>query len=189
MYFEPTSIPDVFIVSLRRFEDARGVFMETYKRRDFKKATGVDPEFVQDNFSYSKAANTIRGLHFQAPPYDQGKLVRCSRGALLDVAVDVRAGSPTYKQWVAVELSHENSKQLWIPSGFLHGFRTLMPDTEVAYKCTDYYNAEADGSVLWNDPDLGVEWDASAEKCVLSEKDQKAQSFKAFDTPFVYAAT
>jgi len=186
MKFESTSIPDVFIIEPKRIGDARGVFMETYKRRDFKAATGVDPEFVQDNFSMSKAKDTIRGLHFQTPPFAQGKLVRCLRGSILDVAVDVRIGSPTYKQVVAVELSQKNAKQLWIPNGFLHGFRTLEPDTEVAYKCTQYYNPEHDGSVLWNDTDLDVDWGEITGAVLLSDKDQNARRFSDFDNPFQY---
>ena len=186
MNFERTAIPDVVIVTPRRFGDARGYFMETYKRRTFFKATGVDPEFVQDNFSLSAQKGTIRGLHFQTPPHVQGKLVRCTRGALLDVAVDARIGSPTYKEWVAVELTQDNDKQLWVPPGFLHGFRTLTSDTEIAYKCTDYYAPECDGSVAWNDPDLNVDWGTDIGDAVLSEKDQKAQSFADFKNPFVY---
>ena len=186
MKFEPTTIPDVFIVTPRQIGDDRGYFMETYKRRDFEQATGVGPEFVQDNFSFSKQKGTVRGLHFQAPPYAQGKLVKCTRGALLDVAVDARVGSPTFKRWVAIELSKKNNRQLWVPSGFLHGFRTLTEDTEIAYKCTDYYHSASEGSVLWNDEDLGIDWGANVEKTFLSERDKNAISFKEFDSPFIY---
>lgn len=186
MNFEPTSIPDVFIVELRSIGDDRGHFMETYKRREFERATGVDPEFVQDNFSFSKQKGTVRGLHFQSPPHAQGKLVDCPRGAFLDVAVDVRVGSPTYKQWVSVELSKKNNRQLWVPAGFLHGFRTLTENTEIAYKCTEYYHPASDGSVLWNDEDLAIDWGSNLEEAFLSDKDKNAQSFKDFDNPFVY---
>lgn len=186
MKFDRTSIPDVVIVTPRRFGDARGYFMETYKRNAFLEATGHDPVFVQDNFSLSAQKGTVRGLHFQTPPHPQGKLVRCTRGALLDVAVDARVGSPTYLQSVAIELTGENDKQLWVPPGFLHGFRTLAPDTEIAYKCTDYYAPDCDGSVMWNDPDLNVDWGVDSGGALLSEKDQKAQSFADFDNPFTY---
>ena len=186
MKFKSTSIPDVFVIEMKRIEDERGVFMETYKQRDFKAATGVDPEFVQDNFSLSKAKNTIRGLHFQAPPFAQGKLVRCLRGSILDVAVDIRIGSPTFLRSVTVELSQKNAKQLWIPEGFLHGFRTLAPDTEVAYKCTQYYSPEHDGSILWNDAGLAVDWGMTRGEISLSDKDNNAARFSDFDNPFYY---
>lgn len=186
MNFERTSIADVVILTPRRFGDLRGYFMETYKRRAFLEATGHDPDFVQDNFSLSKQEGTIRGLHFQTPPHAQGKLVRCTRGALLDVAVDARIGSPTFKHWIAIELSAENDKQIWIPAGFLHGFRTLTSDTEISYKCTDYYAPECDGSVAWNDPELAIDWGISSEKALLSDKDKNAQSFADFNNPFMY---
>ena len=186
MNFEHIAISDVVIITPRRFGDARGFFMETYKKQAFKEATNQDPEFVQDNFSLSAKKGTIRGLHFQTPPHVQGKLVRCTRGALLDVIVDARIGSPTYKQWVGVELTADNNKQLWVPPGFLHGFRTLIENTEISYKCTDYYAPECDGSVLWNDPDLNIDWGDAISNVTLSEKDQKAQSFASFDNPFTY---
>jgi len=184
MNFETTSIPDVLILKPRRFGDERGYLMETYKGRSFLEATGHEPDFVQDNFSLSRQKRTLRGLHFQVPPHAQGKLVRCQRGAILDVAVDVRVGSPTYKDWIAVELTGENDKQLWVPPGFLHGFLTLVPDTEVAYKCTSYFAPDAEGSVIWNDANLGVDWGVSARDIILSDKDRMAQSFADFENPF-----
>ena len=140
MQIEPTALAGVLVLTPARHGDARGFFSESWNRKTLREA-GVDlPEFVQDNHSLSAATGTLRGLHFQAPPHAQGKLVRCVRGRLLDVAVDVRLGSPTYGQWVGVELSYENGRQLWVPPGFLHGFVTREPDTEIVYKCTAHYD-------------------------------------------------
>ncbi|MEP4053490.1 MAG: dTDP-4-dehydrorhamnose 3,5-epimerase [Litorimonas sp.] len=186
MDFETTPLRDVFIVKPRRFGDDRGYFMETFKHQEFLEATGKSFGFVQDNFSYSRKKNTLRGLHFQAAPREQGKLVRCVKGAILDVAIDVRLGSPTFKNWIAVELTAENDKQIWVPPGFLHGFLTLLPHSEVAYKCTDYFAKETEGSVIWNDPDLAVDWGVGTHDVILSEKDRKSQSFASLDNPFVY---
>ena len=186
MKLEPTAIKDVVIITPRRYGDARGYFMETYKKQVLQDEIGFDPGFVQDNFSLSAKKDTIRGLHFQTPPHVQGKLVRCTRGALLDVAVDARIGSPTYKKWVAVKLTAENDKQLWIPGGFLHGFRTLMNDTEITYKCTDYYAPDCDGAVAWDDPDLAIDWGADTDNVTLSDKDLRAQTFAKFNNPFTY---
>ncbi len=186
MKFQRTAIPDVVIITPRRYGDARGYFMETYKEQAFQNELGFEPGFVQDNFSLSAKKDTIRGLHFQTPPHAQGKLVRCTRGALLDVAVDARIGSPTYKKWVAVELSLENDKQLWIPAGFLHGFRTLADDTEITYKCTDYYAPDCDGSVAWDDQDLAIDWGSHTDNVTLSNKDMTAQKFAEFNNPFTY---
>lgn len=144
---------------------------------------GITIEFVQDNHSLSRDAGTIRGLHFQAPPHAQTKLVRCGQGAFLDVAVDIRKGSPTYGQWIGEELSFENGKQLLIPEGFLHGFITLKPNTEIIYKCSAYYAPESDGAVQWDS--CGINWNFDGAP-ILSEKDQLAPSFAEFDSPFVY---
>ncbi|WP_415184269.1 dTDP-4-dehydrorhamnose 3,5-epimerase [Phaeovulum sp.] len=179
-----TGLPGVWQLTPRRFGDARGFFSESWNRRTLRDA-GLDlPEFVQDNHSMSGAVGTLRGLHFQAPPHAQGKLVRCGRGRLWDVAVDVRRGSPTYGQWHGEELSFENGRQLWIPAGCLHGFVTREPDTEIIYKCTDHYAPDCDGAVRWDS--LGIDWGAAVP--ILSEKDAAAQPFAAFESPFVWAA-
>jgi dTDP-4-dehydrorhamnose 3,5-epimerase len=179
-----TLLPSVFILVPERFGDQRGFFEESWNASDLVEC-GVKISFVQDNHSYSKELGTLRGLHYQAPPHAQDKLVRCTRGAIFDVAVDIRKGSPTYRQWVGVELSRENGEQLLIPKGFLHGFVTLMPDTEVQYKCSDHYASQCDGSVLWSS--LDIDWplpDGISPK--LSAKDEGAQSFDAFDSPFFW---
>ncbi len=182
---EPTRIPDVLIITPRRFGDQRGFFSESWNRRTLEAAGVHLPEFVQDNHSFSSEAGTIRGLHFQAPPNAQGKLVRCGRGRLFDVAVDIRRGSPTYGQWVGAELSWQNGRQLWIPPGFLHGFITREPDTEIIYKCTSFYALESEGAVRWNSPKLKIEWDAPDTPC-LSDKDLAAPLFGDFESPFVW---
>lgn len=150
---------------------------------------GIDLDFVQDNHSVSHDVGTIRGLHFQSPPNAQGKLVRCGNGRLFDVAADIRKGSSTFGDWVGVELSSENGKQLLIPAGFLHGFVTLEPDTEIIYKCTDYYAPESDGAIRFDDPELGIDWGISPDKAVLSDKDASAPLLKDFDSPFTYQST
>lgn len=147
---------------------------------------GLKYDFVQDNQSMSTQAGTVRGLHFQAPPHAQAKLVRCGRGCLLDVAVDIRRGSPTFGRWVSEELSFENGKQLLIPAGFLHGFVSRQPDTEIIYKCSDYYSPECDGAIRFDDPDIGIDWGVSEDVAVLSDKDRAAPFFRDFDTPFTY---
>ena len=173
----------VLILTLARHGDARGFFSESWNRRRMAEA-GITADFVQDNHSLSAKAGTLRGLHFQSPPHAQGKLIRCGRGALFDVAVDIRKGSPTYGQWTGTELSFENGRQMWIPEGFLHGFVTLQDDTEVVYKCTDYYAPEADGAVLWSS--CGVDWPLSGDP-VLSAKDAAAPAFADFDSPFEWS--
>lgn len=177
-----TRIPEVKILTPRRFGDDRGFFCETWSARRLAEA-GLALDFVQDNHSLSREAGTVRGLHFQAPPHAQGKLVRCGRGALFDVAVDIRKGSPSYGQWVGAELSFENGRQLWIPPGFLHGFVTRVPDTEIIYKCTDYYAPAADGAVLWNS--CGIDWGFDGTP-LLSPKDAAAPALADFDSPFDY---
>jgi len=177
-----TALPEVKVITPRRFGDARGWFSESWNRKTLSDA-GLDlPDFVQDNHSLSAQVGTLRGLHFQSPPHAQGKLVRCARGALLDVAVDVRRGSPRYGHWVSAELTEENGRQIWVPVGFLHGFVTLLPDTEINYKCTDHYAPDCDGAVLWNS--LGIDWGVDAP--VLSDKDAVAPPFTEFVSPFVY---
>ena len=185
MQVAETAIPEVKILTPRRFSDARGFFSETWSARRLAEA-GVEAAFVQDNHSHSAEAGTVRGLHYQRPPHAQGKLVRVARGRILDVAVDVRRGSPSYGRWVAAELSAENGAQLWVPRGFLHGFATLEPDTEVLYKVDDYYAPECDGAVRFDDPDLAIDWGFATERAVLSDKDAAAPWFRDFETPFVY---
>ncbi|SFH49785.1 dTDP-4-dehydrorhamnose 3,5-epimerase [Palleronia marisminoris] len=184
MNIEATSLPDVFCVTPRRFGDARGFFAETWSRSRMARA-GIDVEFVQDNHSLSEAAGTVRGLHFQAAPHAQAKLVRCGRGRLFDVAVDIRRGSASYGQWVGVELSFENGRQLYIPAGFAHGFVTLEPGTEIVYKCSDVYAPDTEGSVRWDDPDLGIDWPLSGAP-VLSDKDAAAPLLADLDSPFTW---
>lgn len=178
-----TDIPDVVIVRPDRHGDERGFFSETFRASWFADR-GLD--FVQDNHSLSAAVGTVRGLHFQAPPRAQDKLVRVVRGAVVDVAVDVRVGSPTFGEHVAVELSAQNWCALLVPKGFAHGFCTLVPDTEVLYKVTDYYSAEHDGGILWNDPVLGIEWPVTADTAVVSGKDAAAPTFDGWSSPFSY---
>lgn len=180
---ESLAIADVKLVTPARFGDDRGFFSETYNAQRFKDA-GIDADFVQDNHSLSAQTGTVRGLHFQAPPFAQAKLVRVLRGSILDVAVDARKGSPTYGKWVSAKLSAQNGVQIYVPRGFLHGFATLEPDTEIAYKVDNYYSKECDGAVFWNDPALAIDWGIPAGEAVLSEKDAKAQSFEDFDSPF-----
>lgn len=185
MQIEETSLPDVLILTPRRFGDARGWFVETWNADRLKEA-GLSLNFVQDNHSFSARKGTLRGLHYQSPPRAQDKLVRCSRGAILDVAVDARRGSPSYGQSVAVELSAENGRQLLVPKGFLHGFVTLTDDCEVQYKCTDLYAPEHDGAVLWNS--AGVDW-GPAKDPVLSDKDRAAPFFADWQSPFTFGET
>lgn len=176
-------IPEVKIITPRRFGDDRGFFSETYNARAFK-AAGIEVDFVQDNHSHSAKKGTVRGLHFQAPPHAQSKLVRVLRGSIVDVAVDARKASPTFGRWVKAELSAENGKQIFVPQGFLHGFVTLEPDTEVAYKVDAFYDGASDGSVKWDDPDLAIDWGISSGEASLSDKDAKAQGWAAFASPF-----
>ena len=182
MHIEPTRLSDVLILTPPRFGDARGWFTETWNASRMA-AAGLDLAFVQDNHSFSATAGTLRGLHYQSPPRAQDKLVRCTRGAIRDVAVDGRRGSPTYGQWVAVDLTAENGQQLLVPKGFLHGFVTLTPDTEVQYKCTDLYAPDCDGSVRWDS--VGIDWGLDGDP-VLSGKDQAAITFADWQSPFVW---
>ena len=174
------------IIEPRRHGDARGWFVETYNRDTFA-ARGVDTVFVQDNHSLSVPAWTLRGLHFQTPPRAQEKLVRCVRGRIFDVAVDVRRGSPTWGEWVGTELSAENGCQLYVPAGFAHGFLTLEPECEVVYKCSDTYAPEHDAGIRWDDPAIGVDWPLPAGVAPeLSAKDKVQPLLAAFDSPFPY---
>jgi dTDP-4-dehydrorhamnose 3,5-epimerase len=183
MKVEPTSLPGVMILTPVRFGDSRGFFSESWNRRRMAEA-GLDHDFVQDNHSLSREVGTVRGLHFQAPPHAQAKLVRCGRGRLFDVAVDIRRGSPTYGHWTGVELSAENGRQLLIPEGFLHGFVTRAPDTEILYKCSDYYAPDCEGAVRFDDPDIGIDWGLGATAPVLSDKDAAAPGLAGFHSPF-----
>lgn len=178
-----TDVLDVYILEPQVFGDARGWFMETWSTRNMEKA-GLNYSFVQDNQSFSAQKGTLRGIHFQKGDAAQAKLVRCGKGAVLDVAVDLREGSPTYKKWVAVELSAENKRQLLIPRGFGHGFLTLTDNVEFLYKEDNLYLPETDRNILWHDPELGIDWGIEAP--ILSDKDQKAPTFANCDSDFVY---
>lgn len=176
-------ISGLVLVIPERFGDSRGWFSETYQAERFK-AAGIDSDFLQDNHSMSAAKGTLRGLHYQSPPFAQAKLVRVLKGAILDVAVDVRSGSPSYGRWVSAELSAENGHQLFVPRGFLHGFLTLTSDTEIAYKVDNYYSKACDGAVRWNDPDLAINWGIASDAAILSDKDREAPAFRDFKSPF-----
>ena len=174
----------ILLIEVSLHNDHRGFFAETYSRRKYLEL-GIDDDFVQDNHSLSRDVGTLRGLHFQAPPHAQAKLVRCGRGAIFDVAVDIRKGSATYGQWEGYELTAKNGEQLYIPVGFAHGFVTLEPDSEIVYKCSDYHAPETEGAVLWNDPDIGIDWPTEAEP-ILSEKDAVAPLISELESPFIF---
>jgi dTDP-4-dehydrorhamnose 3,5-epimerase len=184
MQIEETLLPGVLILTPRRFGDDRGWFSETWNAAQMAKA-GLALNFVQDNHSMSGPVGTLRGLHYQSPPHAQDKLVRCSAGAIFDVAVDIRRGSPSYGKWVGVDLTAENGRQLLVPKGFLHGFVTRAPNTEVQYKCTDLYAPDCDGGIRWDDPDAGIDWGLNGAP-VLSAKDQTAPLLRDFQSPFVW---
>jgi dTDP-4-dehydrorhamnose 3,5-epimerase len=175
----------VQLIQPSRFGDERGWFMETYSAPRLA-ALGVDLAFVQDNHSYSRPAGTLRGVHFQRPPHAQAKLVRCLRGRIMDYAVDLRRGSPTYGRHIAVELSADNAAQLFIPVGFGHAFITLEPDVEVAYKVSDIYAPQCDGGIAWDDPTLAIDWPLPPGGPVLSAKDAALPRLADFDSPFDY---
>lgn len=181
----PLSIPGVLLVQVKKFGDARGYFMETYSRRDYT-ALGIGCEFVQDNQSLSAERGTIRGLHFQTPPAAQAKLVRVLKGSIFDVAIDIRRGSPSYGRWCAATLTADGSEQLFVPRGFAHAFCSLEPNTEVVYKVDGYYSAASDAGIIWNDPDIGIEWPIAPSDAVLSAKDTKLPRLAEFDSPFTY---
>lgn len=180
-----TDIEGLLIIEPRVFNDARGYFFESYSQREFEEKVGK-VEFVQDNESKS-SYGVMRGLHFQRPPYTQAKLVRCVRGAVLDVAVDIRKGSPTYGKHVAVELTEENHRQFFIPKGFAHGFAVLSPEAVFQYKCDEFYHPEADAGISILDDSLGIDWRIPVEKAILSEKDTRHELLKDFDSPFEIA--
>lgn len=184
MKIHETRINGLLVIEPKRHGDHRGFFAETYSQRAYA-ALGVAATFVQDNHSVSAAVGTVRGLHFQAPPHAQAKLVRCGRGAIFDVAVDIRRGSPTYGRWAGYTLSAENSAQLYIPVGFAHGFATLEPDSEIIYKCSDYYAPETEGALRWDDPDIGIKWPLTSAP-VLSGKDAAAPLLAGFNSPFTF---
>lgn len=177
-----TNIEGVVIIGPRLFKDDRGYFFESYSERDFNRQVG-EIHFVQDNESKS-SYGVMRGLHFQRPPFTQSKLVRCVKGAVLDVAVDIRKGSPTYGQHVAVELTEDNHRQFFIPKGFAHGFAVLSPEAIFQYKCDNFYHPEADGGISILDTSLGIDWRISTDHAILSEKDTKHPLLKDFDSPF-----
>ncbi|MBP5644529.1 MAG: dTDP-4-dehydrorhamnose 3,5-epimerase [Bacteroidales bacterium] len=179
----PTDIQGVFIIEPRVFGDARGYFFESFNARDFARETGIEVDFVLDNESFSRYG-VLRGLHFQMPPYAQAKLVRVVQGAVLDVAVDLRSGSPTYGRHVAAELTAENHRQFFMPKGIAHGFSVLSPEVIFQYKCDEYYHPESEGALAWDDPDLAIDWKLPADKVLLSEKDKHHPAFRSFSTPF-----
>lgn len=185
MQIEKTALEGVLLLTPKRFADSRGFFSESWSRRQMADH-GLTHDWVQDNHSLSMQKGTVRGLHFQSPPHAQAKLVRCGRGALFDVAVDIRKGSPTYGQWVGEELNFENGRQLLIPAGFLHGFTTLTAETEIIYKCSDYYAPDCDGAVRFDSPGIGIDWRLGDTAPLLSDKDAAAQDFADFDSPFTY---
>lgn len=178
-----TEIEGVFIIEPKVFGDSRGYFFESFNAKEFKAKTGVDINFVQDNESRSHYG-VLRGLHFQTPPYAQSKLVRVVKGRVVDVAVDIRKGSPTFGKYVSVELTEDNHRQFFIPKGFAHGFVVLSEDAIFQYKCDEFYHPEAEGALMWNDPDVNIAWPIKAEVIELSAKDQKHPYLKEFETPF-----
>ncbi len=171
----PTALPEVLILEPVVRADARGFFYESYNERDFAAATGIPARFVQDNHSRSDR-NVLRGIHYQLPK-PQAKLVRVTRGAVYDVAVDLRRSSPNLGRWVGVELSEDNHRQLWVPAGFGHGFLALTPDTDLLYKVTDFYAAECDRAIRWDDPDLAIDWPLGGADALVSAKDEAAPAF------------
>ena len=179
-------IPDVKIIRTRRFADERGFFSETYNRRAFAEA-GIGAVFVQDNHVLSTASNTLRGLHFQVPPHPQAKLVRVVRGAIFDVAVDIRAGSPWFGQHVGVTLTPDGGEQIFVPAGFAHAYATLEPMTEVVYKVDDHFAPECDAGIAADDPDLAIRWPLGYDGAVLSDKDKRLPRLTDFTSPFQYA--
>ncbi|OYT16147.1 MAG: dTDP-4-dehydrorhamnose 3,5-epimerase [Bacteroidetes bacterium 4572_77] len=176
-----TKIADLVIIKPSVFQDDRGYFFESYNKGKFIER-GIDHNFVQDNESKSMKG-VLRGLHFQKPPFTQGKLVRVMKGAVLDVAVDLRKNSPTYGKWASIELTEDNKFMYWVPPGFAHGFITLEDNTVFFYKCTNVYNKDSEGSLLWNDPSLNVDWGKDI-KPILSDKDKVAPLFKDFESPY-----
>lgn len=183
MKVELLAIADVMLLQAKSFQDDRGAFSETWNRHAFKEL-GIDADFVQDNHVKSLKTGTLRGLHYQAPPHAQGKLIRVIKGAIFDVAIDMRHQSPSYGKHVSATLTAENQVQIWVPEGFAHGYVTLEPDTEVLYKVTDFYAPDTEGGILWNDPDLGIAWPVDAEATILSEKDLQLPLMRDVKSPF-----
>ncbi|MDH3579114.1 MAG: dTDP-4-dehydrorhamnose 3,5-epimerase [Hyphomicrobiales bacterium] len=181
-------LPGPVLLTPEIFRDERGFFSETYNKRVMDQA-GISIPFVQDNHSLSKPTGTVRGLHFQTSPHAQDKLVRVTRGAIFDVAVDIRSGSPTFGQHVAATLSADNWHQFWVPKGFAHGFCTLEPDTEVIYKVSDYYDPDCDKGVVWDDPALGIDWPVTPARATLSDKDRSLPRLQDLPAYFTYDGT
>ena len=182
MKFETFSIQGPVLFTPKKHGDIRGFFAETFRAKDFEAATGVKANFVQDNISVSSEIGTLRGLHYQSPPQAQGKLVSCQKGRIMDVIIDIRKSSSTYGQHLSVELSAESRASLWVPPNFLHGYVTREAECEVVYKVTNYYAPEAEGSVMWNDPKLDINW--TIDTPIISKRDQSGQSFAEFESPF-----
>ena len=180
-----TAIEGVLIIEPRIFGDARGYFFESFNAREFAEKTGIDVAFVQDNESMSHYG-VLRGLHYQQPPFAQSKLVRVVKGSVLDVAVDIRKGSPTYGQHIAVELSAENHRQFYMPKGMAHGFSVLSEKVIFQYKCDEFYVPQSEGAIAWDDPDLNIDWQLPIDKVILSEKDRHHQYLRDIESPFNY---
>jgi len=180
--FKNLAVPDIILIEPKKFSDDRGFFMETYKHSDFAR-NGVREYFVQDNYSRS-SRGVLRGLHYQKNPYAQGKLVQCLKGRIFDAAVDIRKGSPAFGNWVGVELSEENSRMLYVPPGFAHGFLVLSDTADVLYKCTEEYSPDSDRGVIWNDPDIHIQW--PVREPILSDKDKRHPFLRDADNNFVY---
>lgn len=180
-----TKIEGVLIIEPKVFGDDRGYFFESFNAKEFAAKTGMEITFVQDNESRSKYG-VLRGLHFQKPPYAQSKLVRVVKGRVLDVAVDIRKGSPTYGQYVSCEMTEENKRQFFVPKGFAHGFCVLSDDAVFQYKCDEFYHPEAEGALAWNDDSIGIDWPIPVEDVILSEKDKHHSGLMGFETPFEY---
>ncbi len=185
MEFKTTSLEGILILSLEKHGDHRGFFSETYNAFELKKV-GMNISFVQDNQSLSEKAGTLRGLHYQAPPFAQDKLIRVTRGSIMDIAVDIRKGSPTFGNYIAEIISAEKWNQILVPKGFAHGFVTLEDSTEVIYKVSDYYAPDFDFGIKWNDPDLAIDWGVDEASVVISKKDQNQPLFNEISTPFTY---
>ena len=186
MNIDRLAIPDVLLITPKRFGDERGWFSETFRQSALDEAGFTGGAFVQDNHVRSTKRGILRGLHFQTAPHAQDKLLRCVRGAIFDVAVDIRKGSPTYGQWVGAELSAENTHQLLVPKGFAHGYCTLTEECEVLYKCTDYYAPPCEGALRWSDPAIAIDWTVAADEVSTNERDNNAPLLADLDSPFTY---
>lgn len=185
MQIQTLIIPEIKIITPTKIGDGRGFFSETYHKKRLAEL-GIEAEFVQDNHAFSARANTVRGLHFQIPPYDQAKLIRVIQGAILDVAVDIRQGSPYYGRHVSAVISESRWNQIFIPAGFAHGLVTLEENTAVLYKVSNYYSPEHDMGLLWNDPNLGIDWPVTPDEAILSDKDRQQPKFQDLPGYFVY---